>query len=333
TSPVATRLREQLAGDVRKARAEREHARDLLRHQCEASMARYLERYLPHDDRISADVDNIQFFERELKDLRPNTISRAEADREYFNSLGKVRQDLMQLRRSLQEDRAHINTQVEKINSLLARYPFGASGGQLAIVPQIRRPDQAFTAALQSTIDGINAFQQAGGDDIERCRELFAKAAPFIELLKASFDEYAPNGRGNENLDTRRRSRFFGEVHRPDGTVERINSTGGGSGGYLQELTSFAYGAALMYLLADDNATEPSYATVFLDEALIKADGQYTRRALSVLPGLGFQVIVSAPESKTAEMMGSASKVVVARKDQETGTTTLHEAVFEVAEA
>ena len=80
----------------------------------------------------------------------------------------------------------------------------------------------------------------------------------------------------------------------PDGVVESINSTGGGSGGYLQELTSFAYGAALMYLLATDNATEPSYATVFLDEALIKADGQYTRRALSVLPGLGFQVIVPA---------------------------------------
>ena len=110
--------------------------------------------------------------------------------------------------------------------------------------------------------------------------------------------------------------------------MERINSTGGGSGGYLQELTSFAYGAALMYLLANDNATEPSYATVFLDEALIKADGQYTRRALSVLPGLGFQVIVSAPEAKTGEIMASASKVVVARKDPENGLTELRAAVL-----
>ena len=83
-----------------------------------------------------------------------------------------------------------------------------------------------------------------------------------------------------------------------------------------------------MYLLANDNATEPSYATVFLDEALIKADGQYTRRALSVLPGLGFQVIVSAPEAKTGEIMASASKVVVARKDPENGLTELREAVL-----
>ena len=149
-----------------------------------------------------------------------------------------------------------------------------------------------------------------------------------MELVKASFDEFAANKRGNANLDPRRRSRFFGEVTDPDGTVERINSTGGGSGGYLQELTSFAYGAALMYLLANDNATEPSYATVFLDEALIKADGQYTRRALSVLPGLGFQVIVSAPEAKTGEIMASASKVVVARKDPENGLTELRAAVL-----
>ncbi len=162
-----------------------------------------------------------------------------------------------------------------------------------------------------------------------------------MELVKEGFDEFAANKRGNANLDPRRRSRFFGEVTDPDGTVERINSTGGGSGGYLQELTSFAYGAALMYLLANDNygaalmyllandnATEPSYATVFLDEALIKADGQYTRRALSVLPGLGVQVIVSAPEAKTGEIMASASKVVVARKDPENGLTELREAVL-----
>ncbi|KFI59494.1 ATP-binding protein [Bifidobacterium cuniculi] len=331
-SPVVRSLRERLAQATRATREERERARQLLRKTCEATMQRYLERYLPQETRVAADVDNERFFERELAELQPNTISQREADREYFNSLDKVRQDLMQLRRALKEDRAHIKTQVAKINGLLERYPFGASHGQLRIVVQVRAADPKFMATLQRVIDDLNTFRHQGGGDVDRCRELFAQAAPLIDAIKGSFDEYAPNGRGNENLDPRRRSRFFGEVLRPDGATERINSTGGGSGGYLQELTSFAYGAALMYLLADDNATEPSYATVFLDEALIKADGQYTRRALSVLPGLGFQVIVSAPESKTAEMMGAASKVVVARKDQASGLTTLHEAVFETAD-
>ncbi len=47
-----------------------------------------------------------------------------------------------------------------------------------------------------------------------------------------------------------------------------------------------------------------------------------------MLPGLGFQVIVSAPEAKTGEIMASASKVVVARKDPENGLTELREAVL-----
>lgn len=51
-----------------------------------------------------------------------------------------------------------------------------------------------------------------------------------------------------------------------------------------------------------------SYTTLFLDEALIKADGRYTQRALTVLPRLGFQVIVSAPESKTGEILEVSTK-------------------------
>lgn len=295
--------------------------------ECETAMAGYIEQFMPNDDRVSADVENFQVFEHDLRELNASTI-RASADEEYFHSLEKIHQDLMQLNTALDADRSKIIEQIGKINRLLERYPFGARRGRLSIVPQVSKSDPQFLAALRARLADLNAYQQQGRKDIERCKQLFAACAPFVELVKEGFDEFAANKRGNANLDPRRRSRFFGEVTDPDGTVERINSTGGGSGGYLQELTSFAYGAALMYLLANDNATEPSYATVFLDEALIKADGQYTRRALSVLPGLGFQVIVSAPEAKTGEIMASASKVVVARKDPENGLTELREAVL-----
>ena len=67
------------------------------------------------------------------------------------------------------------------------------------------------------------------------------------------------------------------------------------------------------------------YTTLFLDEALIKADGRYTKRALTVLPRLGFQIIVSAPESKTAEILSIADKAYVAYKDPATGNSYLQE--------
>ena len=114
-------------------------------------------------------------------------------------------------------------------------------------------------------------------------------------------------------------------MHHNNAPDERISSTGGKSGGALQELTSFVYGAALIYLLGGDLTAHPTYTTLFLDEALIKADGRYTKRALTVLPRLGFQIIVSAPESKTAEILNVSNRAYVAYKDPTTGNSYLQE--------
>lgn len=81
----------------------------------------------------------------------------------------------------------------------------------------------------------------------------------------------------------------------------------------------------MIYLLGGDVTGQPTYTTLFLDEALIKADGRYTQRALGVLPKLGFQVIVSAPESKTAEILEVATKAYVAYKDSSNGRSYLQE--------
>ena len=316
-------LKASVTDGVRARIGELTTLRDGRKRACESGMLAYLNQYAPGDDRISADVENAKYFMHNLEELRPNVIGDAAVHTEYFNSLGKMYQDLAELQQMLKVDTQRIREQIDKINHLLARYPFGAKRGTLSIVVQVHNPDAAFMSALSRQVERISAFRESGSRDVERCKTLFAQCAPFIAQLKDSFDDYAANGHGNANLDPRRRSRFYGSVAHADGLTEHINSTGGGSGGYLQELTSFAYGAALMYLLANDNATVPSYATVFLDEALIKADGQYTRRALSVLPGLGFQVVVSAPESKTTEIMGSASAIVIARKDPDDGRMTL----------
>jgi uncharacterized protein YPO0396 len=42
----------------------------------------------------------------------------------------------------------------------------------------------------------------------------------------------------------------------------------------------------------------PRYAPVFLDEALIKADAHFTARAIGAWLGLGFQLVIGAPNDK-----------------------------------
>ena len=87
------------------------------------------------------------------------------------------------------------------------------------------------------------------------------------------------------------------------------------------------YGAALIYLLGggmDNKLNLPTRRSSLTRRSSSRRP--YTRRALSVLPRLGFQVIVSAPESKTGEILEVSTKAYVTRKDPDTGYTTLHEA-------
>ena len=57
-------------------------------------------------------------------------------------------------------------------------------------------------------------------------------------------------------------------------------------------------GAALRYQLGDAGAERPRYAPVFMDEALIKADAHFTKRAIGAWRGLGFQLVIGAPNDK-----------------------------------
>ncbi len=155
-------------------------------------------------------------------------------------------------------------------------------------------------------------MKSADVNDSDASRKAFAACAPMVGLLRAELaqvkDANGVKSYGARNLDPRCRSSFYAIVHHADGPDERITSTGGRSGGALQELTSFVYGAALIYLLGGGLTSEPSYTTLFLDEALIKADGRYTQRAPHGAAAPRFQVIVSAPESKTGEILEVSTK-------------------------
>ncbi|MDN6354337.1 MAG: hypothetical protein L0K02_13750, partial [Corynebacterium sp.] len=101
-------------------------------------------------------------------------------------------------------------------------------------------------------------------------------------------------------IDVRNHVRVSAEkIHATTGAhVALYDHIGEKSGGESQELIAFIVGAALRYQLGDASAERPRYAPVFLDEALIKADAHFTARAIGAWRGLGFQLVIGAPNDK-----------------------------------
>ena len=123
------------------------------------------------------------------------------------------------------------------------------------------------------------------------------------------------------------RSSFYAIVHHADGPDERITSTGGRSGGACRSSPhSYTARRSSTCSAAPDQRALVHHAVP--RRGAHQADGRYTQRALTVLPRLGFQVIVSAPESKTGEILEVSTKAYVTYKDPDTGLTSLREAVL-----
>ncbi|OZG64214.1 P-loop containing region of AAA domain-containing protein [Bifidobacterium hapali] len=311
---------------------------DTVRTRVELNMADYVDRYAADDGALTASVNDYRYYLEELDSLSRVTTVQATGT-EYRRCLDQLLMSLLTIKRAIDTDAGDIRDQLDRINAMLDGQQFGPRHGSLSLHADVRRPDRVFSTQLQRAIRTLNDWKSASNtetvdDGSNSAQRAFAACATIISLLR---DELAQvkdvNGirnYGARDLDPRCRSSFYAIVHHDDGDDERITSTGGRSGGALQELTSFVYGAALMYLLGGgmEHRLKPSYTTLFLDEALIKADGRYTKRALGVLPRLGFQVIVSAPESKTGEILEMSTKAYVTRKDPQTGTTSLHEATW-----
>lgn len=74
-------------------------------------------------------------------------------------------------------------------------------------------------------------------------------------------------------FDVRRHMTIQARAEHQNGNVTTYNHfSGEKSGGETQELTAFVLAAAVRYHVGTEGVTRPKFATVFLDEALIKAD-------------------------------------------------------------
>jgi uncharacterized protein YPO0396 len=132
--------------------------------------------------------------------------------------------------------------------------------------------------------------QAATEDDRERAYHRMTKV---IDRLRRTAPDFA------DLVDVRNHVRISAEkIDLDDKHVAVYDHIGEKSGGESQELVAFIVGAALRYQLGDAGATRPRYAPIFLDEALIKADAHFTGRAIGAWRGLGFQLIIGAPNDK-----------------------------------
>ncbi|MFD1372383.1 ATP-binding protein [Actinoplanes sichuanensis] len=228
-------------------------------------------------------------FDHLLTDLETSGLH--ELETEWRDSLLNLSgNDLTGLDSELAAAVREIRDRIDPVNRILADLPFADDGHRLRIDPQ--ESHSASRARFRKELRDVRAFidKAETEDDRERAYHRMTKV---IDRIRRTAPDFA------DLVDVRNHVRISAEKIDLDGThVAVYDHIGEKSGGESQELVAFIVGAALRYQLGDAGATRPRYAPVFLDEALIKADAHFTGRAIGAWRGLGFQLVIGAPNDK-----------------------------------
>jgi uncharacterized protein YPO0396 len=213
--------------------------------------------------------------------------------------LAKIDEDMnRQLRGVLvqiDDDARTIKRGLNPINDVLRHVRFRTSA-TLSIEP-VERP----SGDLKDFRQIISRYtSNTVGMSTERDAEQIEKAFTRLRKHLARLDDQSRAGDAwrRRVFDAREHVEFRAIETRPDGVKVVHDGVSGMSGGEGQELIAFILGAALRFRLGEGHEGPPSYASIILDEGFVKADSNYTGRALSALRALGFQLIVGAPREK-----------------------------------
>lgn len=275
----------QLAEDRRTAQASLEDQRETLR--------RTLERFLENwpNPNLRADPDtSLADFERILAELEASGLHELEA--EWKDSLLSLSgNDLTSLDSALGRALREIRDRIEPINRIMQDLPFYDDEHRLQITPREHQSDAR--RRFRRELRDVRGLIAAASTEEERERA-YHRMDRLIGRIRRSSPDFA------ELIDVRNHVRVSAEkVHAESGAHAALyDHIGEKSGGESQELIAFIVGAALRYQLGDAGAERPRYAPVFLDEALIKADAHFTKRAIGAWRGLGFQLVIGAPNDK-----------------------------------
>ena len=274
-------------------------AHDAARVIHERTLLVIIQAYRNINDRTHREVDDTieslptlehihqQLVTDDLPRARKNWLAKVDAD---------LNQGLRTLLRQIDVDRKEITRGLGPINAVLAGVPF-RNGSHLAI-----EPVDHLSSNLQEFRKVVLTFTRDNplGEDLFNDE---TKVEASFRKLRKSLERLTDSSRSGESW---RRSVFDAREHVTFRAIETPGSgkpivhegVSGMSGGEGQELIAFILGAALRYRLGEGGQTPPTYGCVVLDEGFVKADSDYTGRALRALQELGFQLIVGAPREK-----------------------------------
>lgn len=283
---TALRTAAQRLLDDRRAAAEvHQEQRESMRRL----MTGFLERWdtltiLPDPD------ESVGEFESILDALQTNGLHELEI--EWRDSLVKLSgNDLTSLDSTLSRSLREIKDRIDPINRIMEELPFYDDDHRLQITP--RENQSEARKRFRRELREVRGLIESASTDAER-ETVYRKMSRLIARMRRTAPDFA------ELIDVRNHVRVSAEritaVTREH--VALYDHIGEKSGGESQELVAFIVGAALRYQLGDAGAPRPRYAPVFMDEALIKADAHFTKRAIGAWRGLGFQLVIGAPNDK-----------------------------------
>ncbi|MHA7987707.1 ATP-binding protein [Rathayibacter sp. CAU 1779] len=244
----------------------------------------------PNPNLLPDPDSSITDFVSLLEALEVSGLHRLEA--EWRDSLLKLSgNDLTNLDSTLSRSLREIRERIEPINRIMQDLPFYDDDHRLQITT---RENQSETRKrFRRELRDVRGLIDAATTDDER-EQVYRRMARLIGRMRRSAPDFA------DLVDVRNHVRVSAE--RVDAAtkshVALYDHIGEKSGGESQELIAFIVGAALRYQLGDAGSERPRYAPVFMDEALIKADAHFTKRAIGAWRGLGFQLVIGAPNDK-----------------------------------
>lgn len=291
-SRVLDRFDAALSSAARRLESDQQAAIDQLGEQRDAlrrTMTAFLERW-PSPNMLADPEQSFVDFDRILVELETSGLH--ELQNEWRDSLLKLSgNDLTNLDSALGRSLREIRERIEPINRIMHDLPFFDDDHRLQITLSENQSD--VRKRFRRELRDVRAAIDAATTDEER-EQVYGRMAKLINRLRRTAPDF------EELVDVRNHVRVSAEriLAATNQHVALYDHIGEKSGGESQELIAFIVGAALRYQLGDAGSERPRYAPVFLDEALIKADAHFTARAIGAWRGLGFQLIIGAPNDK-----------------------------------
>ncbi|TFD12877.1 hypothetical protein E3T35_06205 [Cryobacterium sp. TMT1-2-2] len=225
---------------------------------------------------------------------------------------------LQQLATALSSAVEEIEDRLDPINLILKDLPFGATNDRLYIDLRRLQPEAVVKFRKELLQHARMATTGLADEELEL---RFKALRRFMAQIRGKDDVRLPQdlrdvADRDRLLDVRRNVEITAQRRGLDGEPLSIyRSLQGKSGGEMQELIAFIVGSALRFQLGDQQRSRPRFAPVFLDEGFIKADGQFTSRAVEAWRGLGFQLIIGAPVDKAPSLEPHADVIVEIAKN------------------